>query len=108
MTGLILPSLGSRCSSTVKREKISENKQKYPQFVPQPGEKNRADPIDFCLFRRPEVTKPIDIESLQNRLLKVCYVPATSTGLNRHLLFSFFAAAVNSTNEANKAGGTRC
>jgi hypothetical protein len=28
----------------------------------------------------------IDIESLQNRLLKVCYVPATSAGLNR-LLF---------------------
>ncbi len=28
----------------------------------------------------------IDIESLQNRLLKVCYMPATSTGLNR-LLF---------------------
>ncbi len=25
----------------------------------------------------------IDIESLQNRLLKVCYVPATSAGLNR-------------------------
>ncbi len=29
---------------------------------------------------------PIDIESLQNRLLKVCYVPATSASLNR-LLF---------------------
>jgi hypothetical protein len=28
----------------------------------------------------------IDIESLQNRLLKFCYVPTTSTGLNR-LLF---------------------
>ncbi len=28
----------------------------------------------------------IDIESLQNRLLKVCYMPATSTGLPR-LLF---------------------
>jgi hypothetical protein len=25
----------------------------------------------------------IDIESLQNRLLKVCYVPATSTSLSR-------------------------
>jgi hypothetical protein len=47
----------------------------------------------------------IDIESLQNRLLKVCYVPATSTGLNR-LLF-FFAAAVNST-KANKAGSSSC
>jgi hypothetical protein len=47
----------------------------------------------------------IDIESLQNRLLKVCYVPATSAHLPR-LLF-FFAAAINSTNEANKAGGMR-
>ncbi len=45
----------------------------------------------------------IDIESLQNRLLKVCYVPATSAGLNRLL---FFAAAIDSSNEANKAGGT--
>ena len=27
----------------------------------------------------------IDIESVQNRLLKVCYVPAPSTGLPRHL-----------------------
>ena len=44
----------------------------------------------------------IDIESLQNRSLKVYYVPATSTSLNRLL----FAAAINSTNEANKAGGT--
>ncbi len=46
----------------------------------------------------------IDIQSLQNILLKVCYVAATSTSLDR-LLF-FFAAAINSTNEANKAGGT--
>ncbi len=44
----------------------------------------------------------IDIESLQNRLLKVCYVPATSAGLPRLLLF---AAAINCTNKANKAGG---
>ena len=29
----------------------------------------------------------IDIESLQNRLLKVCYVPANSAGLNRLLFF---------------------
>ncbi len=43
----------------------------------------------------------IDIESLQNRLLKVCYVPASSAHLNRLL---FFAAAINSTNEANKVG----
>ncbi len=49
--------------------------------------------------------KSIDIENFQNRLLKVCYVPATSVGLNRLL---FFAATINSTNEANKAGGMRC
>jgi hypothetical protein len=51
----------------------------------------------------------IDIESLQNRLLKVCYVPATSAGLPRvSFFFSFFiAAAINSTNEANKAGSMR-
>jgi hypothetical protein len=47
----------------------------------------------------------IDIES-QNRLLKVCYVPATSAGLSRLLFLSFFAVAINSTNEANKAGST--
>jgi hypothetical protein len=41
----------------------------------------------------------IDIESLQNRLLKFCYVPATGAGLPRLL---FFAVAINSTNEANK------
>jgi hypothetical protein len=35
----------------------------------------------------------IDIQSLQNILLNVCYVAATSTGLGR-LLF-FFAAAIN-------------
>jgi hypothetical protein len=51
----------------------------------------------------------IDIESLLNRLLKVCYVPATSAGLPRLsfvFFFSFFAAAINSTDEGNKAGGT--
>jgi hypothetical protein len=36
-------------------------------------------------------------------LLKVCYVPATSAGLPR----LFFAAAINSTSEANKEGSTR-
>ena len=46
----------------------------------------------------------IDIESLQNRLLKVCYVPATSAGLPKDKLLLFFvAAAIDSTNEANKA-----
>jgi hypothetical protein len=38
----------------------------------------------------------------KNRLLKFCYVPATSAAQNR-LLFYFFAAAVYSTTEANKA-----
>ncbi len=51
----------------------------------------------------------IDIESLQNRLLKVCHLPATSARLPRvSFFFSFLfvvAAAINSTNEANKAGG---
>ncbi len=45
----------------------------------------------------------IDIERPKNRLLKFCYVPAISTAQNR-LLFFFCAAAVYSTNEANKAG----
>ncbi len=48
----------------------------------------------------------IDIER-NNRLLKVCYVPATSTTFLAFFL-SFLAVAINSTNEANKAGGTRC
>jgi hypothetical protein len=44
----------------------------------------------------------IDIKR-KNRLLKVCYVPATSaTFLN-----FFLAVAINSTNEANKAGSVR-
>jgi hypothetical protein len=47
---------------------------------------------------------PIDIKR-KYRLLKVCYVPATSTTFLA--FFSFFlAAAINSTKEANKAGGT--
>jgi hypothetical protein len=48
----------------------------------------------------------IDIESLQNRLLKVCYVPAASASLPRvSFFFSFLffvAAAIDSTNGANK------
>ncbi len=60
-----------------------------------------------CILEKAEVEKNIDVES-QNRLLKVCYVPAISTGLPRQLLLFlfFFAAAINSTNEANKAGST--
>ncbi len=48
----------------------------------------------------------IDIESLKNRLLKVCYVPATSAGLPRvSFFFSFLffvAATIDCTNDANK------
>jgi hypothetical protein len=40
-----------------------------------------------------------------NRLLKVCYVPSPSAVLIA-FFSSFFAAAINSTNEANKAAGT--
>ncbi len=39
-----------------------------------------------------------------NRLLKVCYAPTTSTVLIA-FFSSFFDAAINSTNEANKAAG---
>jgi hypothetical protein len=46
----------------------------------------------------------IAIESLQNRLLKVCYVPATNPSLSR-LLFLFLQWPLTVlTNEANKAG----
>jgi len=38
-------------------------------------------------------------------LLKVCYVPATSAVLIAYFS-SFFAVAINFTNEANKAAGT--
>jgi hypothetical protein len=43
----------------------------------------------------------------KNRLLKFCYVPATSAVHNSPLFYFFFAVAIYSTNEANKAGGTR-
>jgi uncharacterized pyridoxamine 5'-phosphate oxidase family protein len=39
----------------------------------------------------------------QNRLLRAFYVPATSAVL----IAFFFAAAINSTNEANQAANTR-
>jgi hypothetical protein len=42
-----------------------------------------------------------------NRLLKVCYVPASSSVLIA-FFSSFFDAPINSTNEANKAAGTCC
>ncbi len=46
------------------------------------------------------------ISKVQNSLLKDCYVPATSAGLSSLLFLLFFAVAINSTNEANKAGRT--
>ena len=46
----------------------------------------------------------IDIER-KNRLLKVCFMPATSATFLA--FFSFFlAVAINRTNLANKTGGT--
>ncbi len=42
--------------------------------------------------------------SSPNRLLKVCYVPTCSSFIAS---FSFFAVAINSTNEGNKAGSMR-
>ncbi len=42
----------------------------------------------------------IDIESLQNRLLKVCYVPATSAILNRVLFFLFLLQLTKQTRQA--------
>jgi hypothetical protein len=43
----------------------------------------------------------IDTESLQNRLLKVCYVTLLAPVFRCY----FFAVAINNTNEANKAVG---
>ncbi len=48
--------------------------------------KHRYINIDIIVCAQRE--QGIDIESLQNRLLKVCYVPATSSGLSR-LFFLF-------------------
>jgi hypothetical protein len=60
----------------------------------------RFDPYDEQL----QGILTIDIQSLQNILLMVCYVPATSAHLPWLLFIS--PAPINSTNEANKAGGT--
>jgi hypothetical protein len=50
------------------------------------------------LFNELTSDNPNDIKR-KNRLLKVCYVPATSTTF----LAFFIAVAINSTNETNKA-----
>jgi hypothetical protein len=69
--------------------------------------------LSTCLFVVADVVvvfnaDVIDIKALQNILLKVCYVPATSASLPRLLFIYFFAAAIDSTNEANKSGSTCC
>ncbi len=56
-------------------------------------------------FPWPPWVSHIDIESLQNRLLKLCNVPATSA-VFQGFFFLFYAVVINSTNEANKAGNT--
>ncbi len=68
------------------------------------GNSNIGRMMSYCVCHCQSLPSK-DIESLQNRLLKVCYVPATNAGLNR-LLFFFFAAEINNTNEVNKASGT--
>jgi len=63
--------------------------------------------IDYCyifLLLNKKVDK-FQLRRLQNRLLKVCYVPATSAGLPR-VSFFFSFLFFNTTNEGNKAGGT--
>ena len=42
---------------------------------------------------------------IKDKLLKVCYVSTTNATFLAFLSF-FLAVAINSTNEANKAGGT--
>jgi hypothetical protein len=53
-----------------------------------------------CPCRPTSLQDNIDIKR-KYRLLKVCYMPATSA-----TFIAFFAAATNSTNETNKAGST--
>ncbi len=56
----------------------------------------------YVQFEWPPFRGSIDIDR-KNRLLKGCYVPATSACTSK----AFFASAINNTNETNKAGGTR-
>jgi hypothetical protein len=62
-------------------------------------------PALFSLLNKS--VEAIYIERRKNRLLKFCYVPATSaahTSLHFFFFSFFFASAVYSTNEAKKAG----
>jgi hypothetical protein len=61
---------------------------------------NAPSPFVSCLLSNHRYRKSL------NRLLKVSYVPATSAVLIA-FVSSFVAAAINSTNEANKIAGTR-
>jgi hypothetical protein len=70
------------------------------------GTKQQFVTPKFNIFKQ-VVVVGIDIKRRKNRLLKFCYVPATSASLPRVskllLFFSFFvAAAIDSTNEINK------
>ncbi len=62
-------------------------------------ERTYSNPLIICVWyhcigKLPSTSllyhSPIDIESLQNRLLKVCYVPATSASLPRVSFFFSF------------------
>ncbi len=72
---------------------------------------NRSDPLICCtnlshvLAHNHSVCYSHIYRKSLNRFLKVCYVPATSPVLI--CFFSFFAAAINSTNEANKVASMR-
>jgi hypothetical protein len=69
------------------------------------GTKEQFVTPKFNIFKQ-VVVVGIDIERRKNRLLKFCYVPATSASLPRvSFFFSFLffvAAAIDSTNEINK------
>ncbi len=58
--------------------------------------------VEVADSNKPSSMLLIDIKR-KYRLFKVCYVSASSSTFLA--LFLFFAAATNSTNEANKAGG---
>ncbi len=58
----------------------------------------------FAIFKTSNVWS-IDIKINKNRLLKVCYVPATNSTSFKAFFSFFHTAAIYSTNGTNKAGG---
>ncbi len=66
--------------------------------------KSESVQLQGCLSKDGHLAHVIDIKKSLNRLLKVCYVPDTSAVLIT-FFSSFFAVAIKSTNEANKAAG---